>query len=588
MKTKKRKQQANTRKIIIVLIVVVLVLFGAFLGLRYLKNKITKQFAGTESTGAKSAEVTTGSISTTVYGKGTLANEDSETLTLPSTVEVTKICVSVGDSVAEGDLLASVNASTVLQAMAEKQNEINELDEKIADVSEDALDETVTASVTGRVKKIYAAVDDDVTEVMVGNNALMALSLDGYMAVNINSDSLSRRDSVTVTTEDGTEYTGTVSSTAGGTAVILVTDDGPAFGAEVTVKDSKGNELGTGSLYIHEQVTVTGFAGTVESIKVSENEKVEAGDTLLTLTDVSYSANYATLLSERETLEQELQDLLTVYREGGVYAHSAGNVTAISEGTYTEAKSTSSSSNSAFGSFGGMGGTSTATTSTSSSGSDTTFSICPNDTMVVSVSVDETDILSLSVGQEASVYINSLGDDAYSGTVAEVGTTGSSSNGVTSYTAVIRLDKAEGMLSGMSATAYVTIEGTDNALLIPVDALNETSTTAYVYTSYNEESDTLGDMVEVTIGLKNSKYVEIKSGLSEGETVYYKESASDDNNGFGNFGGFSGGGMPSGGGFSGGGMPSGGDFSGGGFSGGGMPSGGFSGGGFSGGMPSGN
>ena len=129
------------------------------------------------------------------------------------------------------------------------------------------------------------------------------------------------------------------------------------------------------------------------------------------------------------------------------------------------------------------------------------------------------------------------------------------------------------MLSGMSASASITIEGVENALLLPADAVTKTRDTAYVYTTYDEESDTLGGMVEVQTGISNNSYIEITGGLSEGDTVYYKESSDSGNFSFGNFGGgfnggnFDPGNMPSGGGKmpsgDGGGMSRGGNFGGG-------------------------
>ena len=89
------------------------------------------------------------------------------------------------------------------------------------------------------------------------------------------------------------------------------------------------------------------------------------------------------------------------------------------------------------------------------------------------------------------------------------------------------------MLSGMTASVSVRIEGVDDAILIPIEALHKTSDGAYVYTSYNEEYQEYGGKVDVVTGLENSTYVEIKSGLSMGDTVYYTEQES----GFGNFGG---------------------------------------------------
>ena len=98
-----------------------------------------------------------------------------------------------------------------------------------------------------------------------------------------------------------------------------------------------------------------------------------------------------------------------------------------------------------------------------------------------------------------------------------------------------------------------------------------------MYTSYDEETESYGGKVDVVVGLTNDNYAEIKSGLAEGDTVYYTEQETFD---FGKmpggnaFGGMSGGGnMPSGSN-----MPSG------------MPSGNMPGGGSEGGdrMPGGN
>ena len=85
------------------------------------------------------------------------------------------------------------------------------------------------------------------------------------------------------------------------------------------------------------------------------------------------------------------------------------------------------------------------------------------------------------------------------------------------------MDKVSGMLPGMTASVDVRIEGVDNALIIPVDTLKQTSSGAYVYTTYDRETQEYGGRVDVITGLSNDNYVEIKSGLSAGDTVYYTE-----------------------------------------------------------------
>ena len=193
------------------------------------------------------------------------------------------------------------------------------------------------------------------------------------------------------------------------------------------------------------------------------------------------------------------------------------------------------------GSYSSAAASGTGTTDTSSDDEKVFFSICPGTQMTVTISVDESDILCLQVGQSATITVDALDDETVSGTVTEIDTTATSSGGVTVYTATVTFDKTEDMLSGMSASVSIVIEGVDDALLIPSDALTQTRASAYVYTGYNSESGEFTGMVEVTSGMDNGEFVEITGGLSEGDTVYYFEK--EENRftfPFGNMGGMSG------------------------------------------------
>ena len=502
-------RKRRKRRIMITAIVLVIVILAVIIvGISLLQRSVNDQFASDSTSEVLSAEVTTGSISTTVSGSGTLTDEDVETVEVLSSLEIDDFYVEEGDTVEEGDLIATVTTASLSTAMASVQSSLDALDEEIESASEDEVSDTITAAVSGRVKVIYAAEDDDVVTVMYTSGALMILSLDGYMAVDIETDSYAAGDSVTVTDSDGTDYTGLVEKVVDGVATILVTDDGTTYGDTVTVDDSL-----TGTLYIHSALSITGYAGTVDEIEVSENDEVDAGDTLMTLTDTSTSANYDSLLEQRADLEDQLEELVQIYKEGGILATASGTIESLTE---TTGSSVSASSDSM------MSGT---TTTTSTASYTEVATISPDVSMSITISVDETDILSLEVGQTAAVTIESISEDSYEGTVTEIDTSASSSSGVTSYTATITIDKDESMLAGMSASVVITIEGVEDALLIPIDALHQTSSTAYVYTEYDESTGEYSGMVEVTIGLSNSSYVEITSGLSEGDVVYYTESS---------------------------------------------------------------
>ncbi len=538
------KQMRRTRTVRTVLIVVIVVALLAA-GVGILRRQVTSQVNAGEDA-ALAASVTRGSITNVISGSGNLTDEDVENLTVYGSVEIDTVLVEVGEAVQAGDRLATVNMSTVLTAMAEVQKQLNTLDQQIAKASGEDLSDTVVSKLAGRVMKLYPEAGSDVSTVMYEHGALALLSLDGYMAVDIKTDSLTAGDTVTVTASDEAVFDGRVKSVSDGVAVILIPDEYAVYGDTVKITGSDGAELGSGVLYIHEMLKITGVAGTVDAILVSENQAIGAGDTLFTLTDTSFSANYTTLLSQRAEWEEKLQQLITIYQEGAVLAPISGVI---------------SSLGSSSDSTGSYGGTQMGTTASE----QTILSICPGTKMTVSISVDETDILSLEVGQEATVTVDALGDDAVEAAVSEIDTTATSSGGVTVYTVTVSFNKLDNMLSGMTADVSIVIEGVDDALLIPSDALTQTSSTSYVYTTYDEETGELGGMVEVTTGLNNGSYVEITAGLSEGDTVYYFEK---EDNSFG-FGGMSGGrpgGM--GGGDFGGGMP---DF--GGNGGGGMPGG---------------
>ena len=524
MKNNRRSTKLSPRqikKLIIIAVLAAAVITGLLL---FLRKRVSDQFAGSSGTEVSSAAVTAGSISTSVYGSGRLSDDDVEQLDIPSGVELEKIYVSLGDRISEGDILASVKMSSVLSAMSDISDELDSLDEQISSAAGSSSDSYISSSVSGRVKKVYAEPGDSVASVMYEHGALALISLDGYMAVDIENGTLSAGDSVTVTASDGKSYSGTVSAAVDGTATVLVTDNGTVYGDSVTAEDENGNTLGSGTLYIHDELKAVGYTGSVSYVYVSGNSYVYSGSSLMALTDTANTAGYQSLLSQREEKEETLQQLIRIYKEGALYSALSGTVKVINAADSETSESSSASS------------------------SDGQYiSISPDETMSMSVSVDESEILSVSVGQKASVTIDSIDGETFSGTVTAIDKAGTSSSGVTTYTAGISIDKTDAMLSGMSASATIMINGVENALLIPVDALNMTSSSYYVYTSYDESTGELGGMKEVTVGITNSNYAEITSGLSEGDTVYYIEKQTE-SFGFGMPGDSFGGGMPGGGG----------------------------------------
>lgn len=548
-----KQKKAKKRKIIRTAISIVVILMVVLIaGVSNLQRKVRQQFASSKEE-VISAVAERGTISTLVSGSGMLMNVDTEVVSIPSGVEVTELLVAYGDTVEKGDLLAVADMATVRTAMSTLQEEIDDLDDEISGAKGDTVSSYVTAGVTGRVKILYGETDMLVEDAMVDHGGLAVLSLDGYMAVDIETEALKEGDSVLVILADGEEKTGTVEKRVSRTVTVLVTDNGPEFDEEVTVTTEAGDTIGSGSLYIHNPLVVTGYAGKIKTVNAVLNQQVFSTSPLFILTDTSSSASFDALLRSRSEKEAVLLELLLIQRYGGLTALISGSVYSVADLDAEEEETE-------------------ATTDI--------VTLSPDISMSVTISVDESDILSLALNQTADVTVSSVSEDTLSGVVTEIDKTDSSG----AYTAVITLDKVEGMLPGMTAGVDVRIEGVDDAILIPADALHQTSSGYYVYTTYDEETEAYGGRVDVVPGLSNSNYVEIKSGLQEGDTVYYTE-AQDffSSMGFGmmpwsmpNMGGNSGG-MPNFSGNGGGnrpsGMPSGANMPSFGGSGGGMPSG---------------
>ena len=199
-------------------------------------------------------------------------------------------------------------------------------------------------------------------------------------------------------------------------------------------------------------------------------------------------------------------------------------------------------------SAGGSGGTSTSGTSTSSTSTDNSaietvnvFEISSGETMKVTMTVDELDILSMKEGLEAQVTVDAIEGETFTGEITGVSGSASSSGETAQYSVEITFEKTAQMLAGMSASVEVILEKAENVLVVPLTAVNDHGRTSFVYTGKNDKDGTLTDEVEVELGISDETYVDIKSGLSQGDTIYYQMQGSEDSssggamNGFGNF-----------------------------------------------------
>lgn len=142
--------------------------------------------------------------------------------------------------------------------------------------------------------------------------------------------------------------------------------------------------------------------------------------------------------------------------------------------------------------------------------------ITNNATPIVNVTLGETDVPNVKIGQKATVTFDSITDKTFTGVVATVDRIGTISSNVTSYGVNIKLDSgSDQILPNMAATADIITDTATDALYVPSAALITQNGATYAKTLVSgKEVD-----VAVETGISDDTDTVITSGLTEGETV---------------------------------------------------------------------
>ena len=132
--------------------------------------------------------------------------------------------------------------------------------------------------------------------------------------------------------------------------------------------------------------------------------------------------------------------------------------------------------------------------------------------------VDEIDIMKIKAGQKVSITVDALPTKTFTGTVAFISPYGATSGSVIKFTVLISLDPTDTKLrGGLSSTATIHIASSSGALLVPVSAVVTAGKASFVMLPGAEGAPP--ERRQVTKGIQNLEYVEILSGLKEGDKV---------------------------------------------------------------------
>ena len=594
----------------------------------------------------QSAEAGKGSISTTVVGTGTLENGTATDVVVPTGVKVKEVLVSSGDTVTEGQVLATLDEASIASELLEVKENIETVEDEIDALSDEADEEGTTEYLEAKVLNGQLS---DLTEAetalesLLESQAITATCAGTISSVNVQADTEVTKSSESSASSSATGNSNTNTVASADTTAATASADGASSVIKTTAASSGKNTssgMAAGLTYLTADTSTSVDANTGEndSIEYLSENGAEA-ESIITISECSVEveapvtgAAPQTAIAETDqytgTISWNLStdkfqsgtsytaDIRLTAKEGYEFSDSilpvvkgadvtsqvvesdAGesilqikakfSKTASSEGTSGSAAagaasdgvsaitgstgsqsgtSGSSASGSASGTSGSgnsgsasSGSVNSGSASAASSGSDSSgttgtsdyslyetaaFSIASATEASVSINVDELDILSVKEGQTATVTLDALDGQEFEGTITEVSNEASSGNSSAQYPVTITFEKTEDMLLGMSASATIHVNEAEDAVLIPVDALQEKGDSTFVYTKKDSDGNLSGE-VEVETGISNGSQVEITSGLEEGDTVYYlKAESSDTSSGQNMPGGMDGqGGMP--------------------------------------------
>ena len=132
--------------------------------------------------------------------------------------------------------------------------------------------------------------------------------------------------------------------------------------------------------------------------------------------------------------------------------------------------------------------------------------------------IDETEVGSLYEGMPLSITIGALRDYTFDANLEYISPKAVESNGANQFKvkAAVKVDSEHTIRSGYSANAQIELEKRDNVLSVPESALEFEGEDAYVYT---RAQDGTYQKTKITTGLSDGVNIEVKDGLSEGDTV---------------------------------------------------------------------
>ena len=584
MSTKKKSKAGWV--ILIVALVIAFVAGGVFLLWKRTQNILSNMSLPSEAT------VTRGDISRTVDGAGNLTVADTIDVKVPSELSLGDLQVEAGDTIKTGDVIATVDKSSITSAIVSMQSELDQVKESLKNKTKDKLTsyqieelEMRQSTLEARIElmllyyknPVIIAMQDGLVYSVGGSSpstqnqmpdlASLADQYDvaGLMSADMDPD----MEQVPVKAIDGDDGEG--EGEGDDPAVPSVIDDLSSFAVTAPVTGEAPQ------LTVAETDQYTGNIVWLKDSQISTDTAFAPETVYTAMVVLAPKEGYAFSGDNLEDLIADLGECdASINDKGELVITKEFDATAPEGGSDPDpditpapgpddggssaiddiinrlipedfdlqeyiAQMTAAQAAAGMGGLSGLGGFDMSSLY-GGSGIDvgdiasayggqisgraagytdnTILTLANTDNVKITIMVDELDILAISEGQEATITLDALEDSEFTGTISKVNPIASASSGTAKFQVEITIPMDEHMRIGMSASASIVIYSAKDVLLLPLDCVQQRGDQMFVYRGYDDKGE-LNQEMNVETGISDTDYVEIVSGLNEGDSVYY-------------------------------------------------------------------
>ena len=463
-------------------------------------------------------------ITNTFSGSGTISA--ANTYTVKSLVKGTVLTADfeVGDTIEKGTVLYTIDSSDVATSVEKAQLALEQAQRSYDDTA-DA--QYIRSIIGGTVASIKVKAGDYVTAgqeiATVRDDSSLLLTLE-FPAADASGFAVGQAAEVilngTFETLSGTvqAVAGTDTISSGNLLVRTVTIAVKNNGSLTTAQAASATINGVSALasarfdYQHQQTVTATTSGTVAAVCVKEGTAIEANTAIVQLSGTELSRQVQSAADSLLNAQLSMSDTQKQMENYTITSPISGTVIQ---------KNVKAGD----------------TVGTDTTASETLCTIYDLSYLEMTLNVDELEILSIKEGQTVTITADAISDRTFTGVVTSVSAAGTTTGGTTTYPVTIRIDDTGDLLPGMNATAEIEVSSASNALAVPNGSVVRGN---YVLVTKDSPSaaNAVQDMtapdgyvyVKITTGTSDDDYIEVASGLQEGDTIAYDADAAEKQN----------------------------------------------------------